>query len=1052
MNITRTKLKEHLEEAKQDGLLNVVDAYKEPEEKLMICCKLLLGRTDIEHLKLSSLKEAVQKAKIDFSKDQEIQNFLGKTEKAIQEYQKVLWDKKEPEGKEIVTYQSFQETDTIETDISKNLQAFSEQVVQEEQKKKNTTNVLEQLKQDCVKKAKFLARELTDFESLLQNQVINQENLTSREFSKTYRQLEEKFTRCKLRKAGLMKDYDKIMERIKALKMDSTTFEKDVQKYLTTIEEKWPKVEQLLNKLSIQRNAKKKDTAKKTEKRIARNKKALQEALNLYELQKDIIEKKIKEIENLLTIKSAEKDPNIIALNAQLESVFNKLEARINTIADQLAIVIKYYQKLGINTLRFEKEEKAIIEKYQKIYAVLHEDYTKEQPARKNSEDQEQPRKEQRESEGKKYDQRYQAIVKECDSLLEQLTKQEEYLQTKKLDLSKAINEYQSTNKSFENLTKKLETLKQEYNNFEQSVKPKEETLDFTRIDQKVTIYQSKNEELKKMLKNKLSKYLGEYGDALEKANNDLEDFQKELKNHQEKKNTYTPEELTEVKKRIQNKYSKWKTFVQGFDKSYQVLLKGFTALQLDTEEFEKSNMEATASIKKKWQEIETECANFGIDIQKQMNSEEPEKHVTSFQLKNKKLTLIAAIKRLDADLWDLQSTMFYYQEPMRFYSEEKTERIKEKLQNLYNQCQLERIAIERKYQEVLEGYKEKDWEVKNIETKYNERIKELNKQLRVTQKQCTDLGLNPTPDLKTEDEKREEKKKELASVKAYLKSLKQLAPWALGGASVGLGASIVVPSVGLTGLGSIRLAYSLAKFGNTIVSKGFLNGEPTPIDNVVDIAKSTLKNAANYTVGEKRWYRRIREGVRNINKFLRNPKVQSVINGFSFGYVVGNLLNLDDKFDKLFQNSQSGPSGGAITSGPRKEIETQVRKVLEQNPMPENPPKVPSYDWIETGVKIDLTGIQEGFTNVYDAMANNNAVSLMSELATGENGTFIEQFVLPNGEKFLGNMDALMAKCDELGVQLENVGALISNQNGYYAYTTAEAVMEHALELGKSL
>ena len=30
MNITRTKLKEHLEEAKQDGLLNVVDAYKEP--------------------------------------------------------------------------------------------------------------------------------------------------------------------------------------------------------------------------------------------------------------------------------------------------------------------------------------------------------------------------------------------------------------------------------------------------------------------------------------------------------------------------------------------------------------------------------------------------------------------------------------------------------------------------------------------------------------------------------------------------------------------------------------------------------------------------------------------------------------------------------------------------------------------------------------------------------------------------------------------------------------------------------------------------------------
>ena len=141
MNITRTKLKEHLEEAKQDGLLNVVDAYKEPEEKLMICCKLLLGRTDIEHLKLSSLKEAVQKAKIDFSKDQEIQNFLGKTEKAIQEYQKVLWDKKEPEGKEIVTYQSLQETDTIETDISKNLQAFSEQVVQEEQKKKNTTEL-----------------------------------------------------------------------------------------------------------------------------------------------------------------------------------------------------------------------------------------------------------------------------------------------------------------------------------------------------------------------------------------------------------------------------------------------------------------------------------------------------------------------------------------------------------------------------------------------------------------------------------------------------------------------------------------------------------------------------------------------------------------------------------------------------------------------------------------------------------------------------------------------------------------------------------------------
>ena len=45
-----------------------------------------------------------------------------------------------------------------------------------------------------------------------------------------------------------------------------------------------------------------------------------------------------------------------------------------------------------------------------------------------------------------------------------------------------------------------------------------------------------------------------------------------------------------------------------------------------------------------------------------------------------------------------------------------------------------------------------------------------------------------------------------------------------------------------------------------------------------------------------------------------------------------------------------------------------------------------------------------------------------------------------------------IIEKCEELGVKLENVGALISNQNGYYGYTTGEEIIEHALEMSKSL
>ena len=66
------------------------------------------------------------------------------------------------------------------------------------------------------------------------------------------------------------------------------------------------------------------------------------------------------------------------------------------------------------------------------------------------------------------------------------------------------------------------------------------------------------------------------------------------------------------------------------------------------------------------------------------------------------------------------------------------------------------------------------------------------------------------------------------------MKAVGKLLPYALAGAGVGLAAATILPTVTFSGLGTIRIVYSTAKLANKVVSKGFLHGKPTPVDNIV--------------------------------------------------------------------------------------------------------------------------------------------------------------------------------------------------------------------------
>ena len=298
-----------------------------------------------------------------------------------------------------------------------------------------------------------------------------------------------------------------------------------------------------------------------------------------------------------------------------------------------------------------------------------------------------------------------------------------------------------------------------------------------------------------------------------------------------------------------------------------------------------------------------------------------------------------------------------------------------------------------------------------------------------------TPIPANPTPS-----------KSEL-----WLKSLKKLAPWGLGGMALGLGASIVIPSATLFGLGNIRLVYAGLKFTNKIVSKKFLNGEPTPIDKVIDMGKKKLQ--------EKYGDTKVYKGAKKVNDFLKNPKVQWFINGVSIGYSVGNMLNLHDRvLNNINQNgieninTSTNDLNSANTNTPNAPEPNVPTPNTPNTPTPNTPtPDVintPNYDWLNTGQNVDLSGVERGFTDSINAMGNNNSLHLINELASKENGTFIKWLRLPDGSTFTGNIGDLL----NTGIDPSTVAARVMNQGGDYSWLNLQDILEATESVGRSL
>ena len=282
-----------------------------------------------------------------------------------------------------------------------------------------------------------------------------------------------------------------------------------------------------------------------------------------------------------------------------------------------------------------------------------------------------------------------------------------------------------------------------------------------------------------------------------------------------------------------------------------------------------------------------------------------------------------------------------------------------------------------------------------------------------------------------------------------WLKSMKQLIPWGLGGLAVGLGASIVIPSVTLFGLGNIRLAYAGLKFANKTVSKKFLNGEPTPIDKVIDMGKKKIE--------EKYGNTKVYKTAKKINDFLKNPKVQWFINGVSVGYSMGSMLNLHDR---VFNNiNNNGIENINTTTNDLNKANTNTPNTPEPNapstPTPNTPnsptpdiTNTPNYDWLNTGQNVDLSGVERGFTDSINAMGNNNSFRLINELASKENGTFIKWLRLPDGSTFTGNIGDLL----NTGIDPSTVAARVMNQGGDYSWLNLKDILEATESVGRSL
>lgn len=268
-----------------------------------------------------------------------------------------------------------------------------------------------------------------------------------------------------------------------------------------------------------------------------------------------------------------------------------------------------------------------------------------------------------------------------------------------------------------------------------------------------------------------------------------------------------------------------------------------------------------------------------------------------------------------------------------------------------------------------------------------------------------------------TKDEKKEQN---------FLKCIKHLAPWALGGAVVGLGASIVVPSVVFSGVGTFRIVYSTAKLVNKVVSKKFLKGKPTIVDKVIDATK--VKVAEKY--GDTKLYKIAQK----LNGLLKKPETQWFLNGLAVGYKIGDALNLHDK---VFSSHNTG----------KLNVDTHVDQPQSSNQstpidqtLPQDNVVSQSYDSLNTGENIDLSQVEYGFRDSYSAVNDeNNPLHLITKYATKENGTFIKELRLPNGDYFTGNIGDLLEK----GVDPNTVAARIVNQNGDYAWLNLQDILD---------
>lgn len=275
--------------------------------------------------------------------------------------------------------------------------------------------------------------------------------------------------------------------------------------------------------------------------------------------------------------------------------------------------------------------------------------------------------------------------------------------------------------------------------------------------------------------------------------------------------------------------------------------------------------------------------------------------------------------------------------------------------------------------------------------------------------------------------------------VKAYMKAVGKLLPYALAGAGVGLATATILPTVTFSGLGTIRIVYSTAKLANKIVSKGFLHGKPTPVDNIVMNAKDKLKEK----YGDKKVY----QAVVKVNEFLKNPKVQWFLNGAAVGYKIGEALDLHDKLNNMLHPEKNTVDTNVMPEQVANEIPKQEPDI--NNPTPDNSanfdtpvspePNTPSYSDLNTGDNIDLSSVDHGFVNSANAMSDADPVHLLTELANRENGTSIKLLKLPDGSNFTGNIGDLL----QSGIDPNQVAARIVNQNGDYAWLNLQDVLD---------